>query len=250
MRVIFEILLLLMFTSIIYGQYPATNELCNSKIDAIFTTLNGDTYVFKGDKFWRLTSEGIAPGYPRLIATHWGGQLPNNIDAAFTWRYKDGLEDTFIFKEDLYWQYKNSTTPFVFNSEEVQQGKEEKKRYNNTISDGFPGVPNSISSAFFLGGKTYFTKGDDLWIYEYMEDTDTDRVSKKSLSKSWQGFPDNIPNIEATIRSTYSQFYLFKNGEYFLMENTGNDEFRVVEASPSFPRNAGEWWFGCGKFLN
>ena len=247
MRVIFEILLLLMFTSIIYGQYPATNELCNSKIDAIFKTLNGETYVFKGDKFWRLTSEGIAPGYPRLIASHWGGQLPNNIDAAFTWRYKDGLEDTFIFKGDRYWQYINSTTPFLFNSDKVQQGTEEKKRYYNTISDGFPGVPNDISSAFFLGGNIYFTKGDDLWKY----DTVKDRVSRnypKSLTKLWKGIPDNIPNIEATIRLTNFQFYLFKNGEYFLMENTGDDEFRVVKASPSFPRNAGEWWFGCSKF--
>jgi matrix metalloproteinase-14 (membrane-inserted) len=37
-----------------------------------------------GEKYWKLESEAVAPGYPRSIRADWEG-LPGNIDAAFTW---------------------------------------------------------------------------------------------------------------------------------------------------------------------
>lgn len=46
-----------------------------------------------GDRYWRLTSDGVAVGYPKLISHSWKG-LPGNIDAAFT--YKNGK--TYFFK--------------------------------------------------------------------------------------------------------------------------------------------------------
>ena len=39
----------------------------------------------KGDRYWRLISEAIAPGNPRQVASDWGGLLPPpHIDAAET----------------------------------------------------------------------------------------------------------------------------------------------------------------------
>lgn len=78
---------------------PDTSLCADSKFDTIFNSAEGYTYVFKGAKYWRLTDESIAPGYPKLIADNWPG-LPGNIDAAFT--YKNGK--TYFFKGSKYWR--------------------------------------------------------------------------------------------------------------------------------------------------
>lgn len=56
--------------------------------------------VFLGENYWKLTEDGVASGYPRLISRAWPG-LPGNIDAAFT--YKNGK--TYFFKGSKYWRY-------------------------------------------------------------------------------------------------------------------------------------------------
>lgn len=49
-------------------------ELCkNSKIDAIFNTADGSSYAFKGDKYYKLTENAIADGYPKKISDGWPG---------------------------------------------------------------------------------------------------------------------------------------------------------------------------------
>ena len=203
---------------------PTKNELCNSKIDAIFKTANNETYVFKDDKYWRLTAESIAPGYPRQVTSDWGGQLPGNIDAAFTWERKG---DTHIFKGDQYWKYKNMN-PI--------------SGYPKKIFEGFPGITNRIDSAFVWGGngKIYFTKGDKFWKFD--PDT-TPHVSKRNYPKPlnlW-GVPDKI---EGALQWTNQQTYCFKDGQYWRYDDIS---FRVAEASPSYPRNAGHWRFGCSN---
>jgi len=203
---------------------PTNNELCNSKIDAIFKTANDETFVFKNDEYWKLTSDSIASGYPRQIASHWGGQLPNNIDAAFTWERK-GV--TYIFKGDQYWKYTNMNP---------------EPNYPKKISEGFPGIPNNIDSVFVWGGngKIYFTKGDKFWKF------DPDRkphVSKRTYPKflSLWGLPDNI---EGAFQWTNRLTYFFKDGKYWRYDDVN---FRVADASPRYPRDAGQWWFGCNN---
>lgn len=70
------------------------DAICKSpKIDAIFNSNDGSTFAFKGDKYYKLTENAIAEGYPKLISEGWPG-LPRDIDAAFT--YKNGK--TYFFK--------------------------------------------------------------------------------------------------------------------------------------------------------
>ena len=59
-------------------------QLCSGDIDTILTMKNDETYVFKGENYWKLTETSVAPGYPRTIRDDWKG-LPSNLDAAFTW---------------------------------------------------------------------------------------------------------------------------------------------------------------------
>ena len=52
---------------------PAADDLCqNSTIDSMITTTEG-TFAFKGEKYWKLTDDAVAAGYPKTIADHWGG---------------------------------------------------------------------------------------------------------------------------------------------------------------------------------
>ncbi|KAH1001644.1 hypothetical protein HUJ04_005632, partial [Dendroctonus ponderosae] len=74
-------------------------SLCQDPtFDTIFNSADGFTYIFKGSKYWRLTEESIAPGYPKIISEGWPG-LVGNIDAAFT--YKNGK--SYFFKGSKYW---------------------------------------------------------------------------------------------------------------------------------------------------
>ena len=115
--------------------------MCNSSnVDAIIMTASNETFAFQGALFWKLNSDGIAPGYPKLITSHWDN-LENDIDAAFT-SEDNGM--TYIFKEDKYWIFRN--TKYV--------------RGPKRISVGFPGIPNDIDAAFIWSGNgdIYFFK--------------------------------------------------------------------------------------------
>ena len=198
------------------------NELCwNSRLDAIFTTSDNATYVFKDDRYWRLTAEAIAPGYPRQVAADWGGLLPPHIDAAFTWQRKQA---TYIFKGGQYWKYHNMLPA---------QG------YPKDIHEGFPGIPDDIDTAFVWSGndKIIFMKGAKYWLF------DPDRVPHVSKAyprpvSSW-GIPDNI---DGAFQWTNRRTYFFKGDDYWRFDDR---RFAISKASPSYPRITATWWFGC-----
>ena len=108
-----------------------------------------DTGLFRDDNYWKLTSESVAPGYPRKIAADWSG-LPDNIQAGFTWRDTGA---TYLFKENQYWKFIN---------QEAIGG------YPKNIQDGFPGVPDNPDAAFVWGGnnKIYFFKSNQFWKFD------------------------------------------------------------------------------------
>ena len=69
-------------------------DLCqDSSIDTVTRISDGTTFVFKGNHYWKVETNGLADGYPRRISSDWDG-LPGNLDAVLTWA--DGK--TFFFK--------------------------------------------------------------------------------------------------------------------------------------------------------
>lgn len=117
--------------------------LCkDAKMDTIFNSKDGETYVFKGKYYWKLTEDSIEGGYPKLISQGWAG-LPGNIDAAFT--YKNGK--TYFFKGRKYWRYVD---------------RKMDGAYPKDISEGFTGIPDDIDAAMVWSGngKIYFFKGN------------------------------------------------------------------------------------------
>ncbi|XP_066601037.1 stromelysin-2 isoform X2 [Prorops nasuta] len=195
-------------------------ELCmDPKVDTMFNSAEGATYVFKGQHYWKLTDTAIESGYPKLISSSWKG-LPGNIDAAFT--YKNGK--TYFFKGSKYWRY---------------IGKRMDGNYPKEISDGFTGVPDNIDAVTVWtgNGKIYFYKGTKFWRFDPAQSPPVKNTYPKLIS-NWEGVPDNV---DAAL--TYHGYtYFFKNNAYYRF----NDRtFSVDYAEPAFPRATAYWWFGC-----
>ncbi|XP_053675334.1 matrix metalloproteinase-14-like [Anopheles nili] len=197
------------------------SELCGSpKIDAIFNTADGSTYAFKGDKYYKLTENAVAEGYPKKIAEGWVG-LPGNIDAAFT--YKNGK--TYFFQGTKYWRY---------------QGRQIDGDYPKEISEGFTGVPDHLDAAMVWGGngKIYFYKGSKFWRFDPLKRPPVKSTYPKPIS-NWEGVPNGI---DAALQYTNGYTYFFKDDKYYRF----NDRtFTVDPSDPPFPRPTAHWWYGC-----
>lgn len=119
-------------------KVPLDDSICkDSKVDTLFNSAQGETYAFKGDKYYKLTTDSVEEGYPQLISKGWPG-LPGNIDAAFT--YKNGK--TYFFKGTQYWRY---------------QGRQMDGVYPKEISEGFTGIPDHLDAAMVWGAMARFT---------------------------------------------------------------------------------------------
>ncbi|CAG9783046.1 unnamed protein product [Diatraea saccharalis] len=195
--------------------------LCaDSKFDTIFNSADGGTFIFKGEHYWRLTEDGVAAGYPRLISRAWPG-LPGNIDAAFT--YKNGK--TYFFKGSKYWRY---------------NGQKVDGEYPKEISEGFTGIPDNLDAALVWSGngKIYFYKGSKFWRFDPAQRPPVKSTYPKPLS-NWEGIPDGI---DAALQYTNGYTYFFKGGQYWRF----NDRtFSVDSDNPAFPRSTAYWWLGC-----
>ncbi|XP_034238116.1 matrix metalloproteinase-16 isoform X3 [Thrips palmi] len=197
-------------------------ELCTSaSVDTMFNSADGSTFAFKGQHYWKLTEESIAPGYPQRISKSWPG-LPGDIDAAFTY-VKNGK--TYFFKGSQYWRY---------------TGKKMDPNYPKPISEGFTGIPDNLDAAFVWSGngKIYFFKRDKFWRFDPAQRPPVKNTYPKPIA-NWEGLPNDL---DAALQYTNGFTYFFKGGQYYRFNDRA---FAVDVANPPFPRPAGYWWFGC-----
>ncbi|KAH8413605.1 hypothetical protein KR222_001617 [Zaprionus bogoriensis] len=200
---------------------PLDDSICkDSKIDTLFNSAQGDTFAFKGDKYYKLTTDAVEEGYPQLISKGWPG-LPGNIDAAFT--YRNGK--TYFFKGTQYWRY---------------QGSQMDGAYPKEISEGFTGIPDHLDAAMVWGGngKIYFFKGSKFWRFDPAKRPPVKASYPKPIS-NWEGVPNNL---DAALRYTNGYTYFFKGDKYYRFHDA---RFAVDTATPAFPRPTAHWWFGC-----
>jgi len=200
-----------------------SEDICsNSTIDSIVTLEDGTTYTFRGARYWKLTDDSIAPGYPKPVAQFWEG-LPANIDASFTWT--NGK--TYFFKGSHYWRFTD--------------GKKDSN-YPKLISEGFDGIPDNVDAAFVWSGngKIYFFKGTQYWRFEPDNRPPVKNSYPRPIS-NWEGIPNYIDDA---LKYNNGYTYFFKRGQYYRFDDTS---FQVDKADPPYPRPAGHWWFGCTK---
>ena len=226
-----------------FGPYPNSQDkvsLCSdTHLDTIFTTESNVSYVFQGKHYWRLTNEGVAKGFPRRIFEDWSG-LPNHLDAAFTWRETGA---TYIFKGDQYWKFLNMNP---------------EPGYPKLMSEGFPGIPSYVDAAFVLGlnNKIYFFKQNQYWRFDPQRTPHVRSDYPKDISEGW-GLPGDI---EGALQWENGKTYFFKGGNYWRFNDRrvavdrvrfpdqlafGSPAGTLSTVDHTYPRHAGEWWFGC-----
>jgi len=202
----------------------SSGNICSDpKIDAIVQTADTTSYVFKGDYYWKLTSDSVAPGYPRRIVQDWPG-LPSNIDAAFTWQKS---KSTYFLKGSQYWKFEN---------------RRPQPGYPKAIKDGFPGIPTGVDVAFVWGGngKIYFFKGSQYWKFDPERKPHVRSDHYPKPISLW----DLPSNMDAALQWDNGRTYFFKAGDYWRFNDR---KFSIDRGDPSFPRPSAQWWFGCPK---
>lgn len=200
---------------------PENNICSHSNIDAIVQTGDSNSYVFRGENYWKLTADSVAPGYPRKIYQDWSG-LPSSIDAAFTW---PKTKATYFLKGNKYWKFQNMVA---------------KPGYPKDITRGFPGIPSSVDTAFVWGGngKIYFFKDNRYWKFDPDRKPHVREDAYPKQISEW----DLPSGIDAALQWNNGLTYFFKSGKYWRFNDR---RFTIDSASPAFPRDAGQWWFGC-----
>eukprot|EP00091_Calanus_sinicus_P003389 TRINITY_DN13552_c0_g1_i1.p1 TRINITY_DN13552_c0_g1~~TRINITY_DN13552_c0_g1_i1.p1 ORF type:complete len:216 (+),score=55.96 TRINITY_DN13552_c0_g1_i1:122-769(+) len=182
-------------------------------------TAANETFAFKGALFWQLLSDGVAPGYPKLITNIWDN-LVDDIDAAFTSEV-NGM--TYFFKNDKYWIFKN--TKYV-------KGPKQ-------ISAGFPGIPNNVDAAFIWSGNgdIYFFKEELYWKFDMEKSPQVHRRYPQHIG-AW-----SLPgHLDAAFQWENGKTYFFKSDKYYRFNDI---QFSPQEDEISYPRSTGVWWFGC-----
>ena len=115
--------------------------------------MNGKSYFFKSDKYWRFSNGEPDPGYPKLIRKGFAG-IPDNVDAAFVW---SGNEKIYFFKGKQYWKFDPEKRPPV------------DKDYPKPISN-WEGIPDDIDAALrYDNGYTYFFKQGQYYRFDDMK---------------------------------------------------------------------------------
>ncbi|XP_055346365.1 matrix metalloproteinase-14-like [Paramacrobiotus metropolitanus] len=201
-----------------FGGTSAMPDICMmDRMDAITMNVHGETFVFRGEYYWKLADTDVIPGYPRRISEGWGG-LPSHLDAALSW--PDGK--IYFFKGSYYWRWQDNA---------IDPG------YPKQIRDGFAGIPDNIDAAFVWGGndKTYFIKGERYWRYDRGSNPPVASSYPRPLSV-WSGLPKKI---EAAFQWKNGKTYFFVDNSYYRFDDRN---FRV---DPSYPRTTNIWWFGC-----
>ncbi|XP_050545974.1 macrophage metalloelastase-like isoform X3 [Daktulosphaira vitifoliae] len=195
-------------------------DICkNPKIDTILISRGGETYIFKRNIFWKLTTKrDFEDRYLQLINDVWIG-LPNNIDAVFTYNN----QKTYFFKGSKYWRFTETSLD---------------KDFPREIAFGFAGIPNNIDSAMNLNDKIYFFKGEKYWVYHPTKNPPVSSEYPRSL-RDWNGVPSNI---DAVFSFNNSNITFVKDDSYYTFKTS---TFLVENSNISSTRSINKDWFYC-----
>jgi len=96
--------------------------------------------------------------------------------------------------------------------------------YPKDLSEGFPGIPYYVDTAFVWSGngKIYFFKGDKYYRFDPAKTPSVSAVYPKPVS-NWVGIPDNL---DAADMYTNGFTYFFKGDKYWRFNDRS---FKVFE---------------------
>lgn len=199
---------------------------CAGRIDAIEVAVDGNVYSFKGAKVYKLNNNGVEHGWPKLISQVFPN-APPYVDAALTVKE---WETTYLFQGKNYWRYSFKNGRLSGHA-----------GYPRPVTRwGLPENVINLDAAFQWGAddKIYFVKGNRYYSFSVSRR----RLDQPGLmSQGWRGLP--AYGVTGAMQYTNGRTYFYsRNGVYY---RWNDDKDAVDVATPRFPRNTGEWWFGC-----
>uniref|UniRef100_A0A674E9E6 Matrix metallopeptidase 21 n=1 Tax=Salmo trutta TaxID=8032 RepID=A0A674E9E6_SALTR len=201
-----------------------------------------NTYFMRDGWYWLYENRTNRTRYgdPVALQVGWHGIPTDGVDACVhVWNRN--TDAVYFFKGTQYWRYDDD-------NDQVLTVDPEGHLYPRLISEGFPGVPSPIDTAFYdrRDNHIYFFKGTYVYVFD---------VAANSLAP---GFPRKITavfpavtsgdhpggNIDAAYFSyTHNAVFLFKDTQFWRVVGRSRDRWR----RPSLPRNGllkvEEQWF-------
>ncbi|XP_019509749.1 PREDICTED: matrix metalloproteinase-21 [Hipposideros armiger] len=205
------------------------------------------TYFFRKSWYWLYENRNNRTRYgdPIHILTGWHGVPAQSLDAfvhIWTWT----RDERYFFKGNQYWRYDSD-------KDQAHAKDEQGKSYPKLISEGFPGIPSPLDTAFYDRRKQliYFFKGSFVFAFDVNRNQVLDSYPKKMAEVFPAIEPQNHP-----FRSIDSAYYSYAHKSVFFLKGSlywkvVNDADRQHQAwLPSnglFPKQSisGKWFDVC-----
>jgi len=190
---------------------------CSVIFKAITQIHENSILVFNGEWLWRLTDEGLQPGYP-IRTRDWYQSAPTNIDAAI---YSRKTYYTYFFSGKMVWQY--------YGFQLIKTHSIATQSFTGSVSD-------IVTDA---NGNFYLIKGSDCWAF------DESHVMVVSPPRQCsQIFPGMSTSVDSIVQLVNDQnnMYLF-NGQNYSKYN-----INTARVEKGYPKAKAGPWMGvaCG----
>ncbi|XP_044092637.1 matrix metalloproteinase-21 [Neovison vison] len=207
-------------------------------------TLRFSTYFFRNSWYWLYENRNNRTRYgdPLQILRGWHGIPAQNIDAyvhVWTW----GRDERYFFKGNQYWRYDSD-------KDQTYTEDEQGRSYPKLISEGFPGIPSPLDTAFYDRRKQliYFFKESLVFAFDINRDRVLDFYPKK-ITEVFPGIePRNHPfrNIDSAYYSyAHNSVFFFKGNAYWKVVNDKDKQKHSwLPSNGLFPKQSiSERWF-------
>ncbi|XP_045074852.1 matrix metallopeptidase-21-like [Coregonus clupeaformis] len=206
-----------------------------------------NTYFMRDGWYWLYENRTNRTRYgdPVALQVGWHGIPTDGVDACVhVWNRN--TDAVYFFKGTQYWEYDDG-------KDQVLTVDPEGHRYPRLISEGFPGVPSPIDTAFYdrRDSYIYFFKGTNVYAFDVTANSLAPGFPRKITAVFPAVVPGDHPggNIDASYFSyTHNAVFLFKDAQFWRVAAAGRSRDRWRR--PSLPHNGlmphrevGEQWF-------
>ncbi|XP_031417019.1 matrix metallopeptidase-21 isoform X1 [Clupea harengus] len=204
---------------------------CNGRFSAVFDWIRKErtpygemrvrfnTYFMRDGLYWLYENRQNRTRYgdPVAVEVGWHGIPANGVDAhVHVWTR--GNDAIYFFKGSQFWKYDTE-------NDQVFTEDEEGRRYPRPISEGFPGVPGPIDTAFYdrRDSQIYFFRGPSVYAF----DVKANRLAKGYPKKITQVFPAVLPG-DHPVANLDVAYFSYTHNAIFLLKDTSY--WRVVSS--------------------
>ncbi|XP_077733134.1 matrix metalloproteinase-21 [Canis aureus] len=202
------------------------------------------TYFFRNSWYWLYENRNNRTRYgdPIQILSGWHGIPTQHIDAfvhLWTWR----RDERYFFKGNQYWRYDSD-------KDQAYTEDEQGNIYPKLISEGFPGIPSPLDTAFYDRRKQliYFFKESLVFAFDVNRNQVLDSYPMK-ITEVFPGIePQNHPfrNIDSAYYSyAHNSLFFFKGSAYWKVVNDKDkQQHSWLPSNGLFPKQSiSERWF-------